>query len=51
MYGFAPLVTYRLTDNFLLSGTWVAIESSRRAILGTFRAHDMLQLRLTFQLN
>ena len=51
IYGFQPLVTYRLTDNVLLTGTWVAIEGSRRAILGTFRGHDMVQLRLTFQLN
>ena len=44
-------ITYRLTDNWLLSAQYVAIESSRRAILGTFRGHDMAQLRLTFQLN
>ena len=50
-FGFQPLVTYRINDSFLLSGAWVAIESSRRSILGTFRAHDMVQLRLTFQLN
>jgi len=51
IYGFQPLITYRLTDNWLLSAQYVAIESSRRAILGTFRGHDMAQLRLTFQLN
>ena len=51
MFGFQPMLTYRLTDNLLASATWVAIESSRRAILGTFRAHDMVQLRMTFQLN
>jgi len=47
IFGFQPMVTYRLNDNILLSGTWAAIESSRRAILGTFRAHDMVPLRLT----
>jgi len=51
IFGFQPMLTYRINDNVLLSGTYLAIESSRRAILGTFRAHDMVQLRLTFQLN
>jgi len=51
IFGFQPMLTYRINDNLLLSGTWVAIESSRRAILGTFRAHDMAQLRVTYQLN
>jgi hypothetical protein len=51
IYGFQPMLTYRVNDNLLLSATYVAIESSRRAILGTFRAHDMAQLRVTFQLN
>src|SRR4029077_6439384 len=51
IFGFQPMLTYRINDNVLLSGTYVAVESSRRAILGTFRAHDMVQLRLTFQLN
>jgi hypothetical protein len=51
IYGFQPMLTYRVNDNVLLTGTYIAIESSRRAILGTFRAHDMAQLRVTFQLN
>ncbi len=51
IFGFQPMVTYRYTDNLLFSATYVAIESSRRAILGTFRGHDMAQLRVTFQLN
>ena len=51
IFGFQPMLTYRLNDNFLLSGTYAAVAASRRAILGTFEAHDMLQLRLTYQLN
>ena len=51
IFGFQPMLTYRLTDNVLMSATWVAIAASRRAILGTFRDHDMVQLRMTFQLN
>ena len=51
IFGFQPMLTYRLNDNFLLSGTYAAISASRRAILGTFQAHDILQLRLTYQLN
>ena len=51
IFGFQPMLTYRINDNLLLSGTYVAIESSRRAILGTFRAHDMVQIRMTLQLN
>jgi Protein of unknown function (DUF1302) len=51
IFGFQPMLTYRVNDNLLLSATYIAIESSRRAILGTFRAHDMAQLRMTFQLN
>jgi len=51
IFGFAPSLTYRLTDNLLLSATYLAIEATRKAGLGTFRAHDMLQLRVTAQLN
>lgn len=48
---FQPTVTYRGTDNFLFSATYLAIAASRKALLGTFRAHDMIQLRATVQLN
>jgi hypothetical protein len=51
IYAFSPTVTYRFNDNLLFSATYLAIESSRRALLGTFRGHDMVQLRVTFQLN
>ena len=51
IFAFAPSVTYRLTDNLILGANYVAIEASRRAGLGTFRGHDMLQLRVTAQLN
>jgi hypothetical protein len=52
IFGFAPSVVYRLTDNLLLSANYLAIESaSRKSGLATFRAHDMLQLRVTAQLN
>ena len=51
MFAFNPSVIYRLTDNVLLSATYVAIESSRRAGFGAFRGHDILQLRVTAQLN
>jgi hypothetical protein len=51
IFGFQPMITYRVNDNVLLSATYAAVEASRRAILGTFRAHDMVQLRVTLQLN
>ncbi len=52
IWGFAPTVSFRLTDNVLLGATYLAIESaSRKSGLATFRGHDMLQLRVTAQLN
>ena len=49
---FAPTVTYRVNDSLLATATYIAIASAtREAFLGTFRDHDMLQLRLTYQLN
>jgi|GEM_PF-676010 len=51
IFGFAPTATYRVSDNLLVSGTYLAIAASRKASIGTFRAHDMLQLRVTLQLN
>jgi hypothetical protein len=51
MFAFNPSVLYRLTDNLLLTASYVAIESSRRAGFAAFRGHDMLQLRVTAQLN
>lgn len=51
IFAFQPTVTYRVTDNFLFSATYLAIAASRKALIGTFRAHDMIQLRATVQLN
>jgi hypothetical protein len=52
IFGFAPSLVYRITDNLLVSASYLAIESTgRKAGLATFRAHDMLQLRVTAQLN
>jgi hypothetical protein len=52
IFGFAPSITYRINDNLLLGFNYLAIESTgRRAGLATFRAHDMVQFRVTAQLN
>jgi hypothetical protein len=51
IFAFAPTATYRITDSFLATATWLTIEGARKAGLGTFREHDMIQLRLTYQLN
>jgi hypothetical protein len=51
IFVFEPTATFRLTDNILLTGTYVAIEGSRKASFGIFRNHDQAQLRVTFQLN
>ncbi len=51
IFAFQPTFTYRVTDNFLVSATYLAIAATRKANLGVFRAHDMVQLRATVQLN
>jgi len=52
IFGLAPSIVYRINDNLLLGVNYLAIESTgRKAGLATFRAHDMLQLRVTAQLN
>jgi hypothetical protein len=51
IFGFAPTATYRFTDSFLGTVSFLAIEGSRKAGLATFREHDMVQLRFTYQLN
>lgn len=51
IFVFQPQLTWRVTDNFLLTGTYIAIAASRKAGPGVFRAHDMVQLRATVQLN
>jgi hypothetical protein len=50
-FAFVTSATYRITDSFLAGLSWIAIESTRKSGIATFRAHDMLQLRLTYQLN
>jgi len=48
----SPTATYRITDNFLATMTYIMIASpTRESGLATFRDHDMLQMRLTYQLN
>jgi Protein of unknown function (DUF1302) len=51
IFAFAPVLTYRVTDNFLVSAAYKGIEASRRAGLATFRDRDQVQLRVTMQLN
>ena len=50
-YALAPSVLYRLNDSVLFSGTYLMIEGSRHAYLGTFQGHNMFQFRITYQLN
>ena len=51
IFGFAPTATYRVSDSFPVTATYLAIAASHEAGRGTFRDHDMVQLRLTYQLN
>jgi len=51
VFGFAPSVNYRITDNLLVGATYLAVAGDRKAGLGVFRAHDMVQLRVTGQFN
>jgi hypothetical protein len=52
MFAFAPSMTYRFTDNLIGQVSYIGIYSpARKTGVGTFRAHDMVQLRLTAQLN
>jgi hypothetical protein len=52
MYAFEPSMIYRFTDNLLGQVTYAGIWSpARKSGIGTFRAHDMVQFRLTAQLN
>ncbi|HEV7734692.1 MAG TPA: DUF1302 family protein [Candidatus Binatia bacterium] len=51
IFVFQPQLTWRVTDNFLLTGTYIGIAANRKAGPGVFRAHDMIQLRATVQLN
>jgi hypothetical protein len=51
VFGFQTSFTYRITDNFLAGVNYLAIAGTRKAGLATFREHDMVQFRLTAQLN
>src|SRR4029078_10817243 len=52
IFAFQPSITYRLNDNILLGFNYLGIESpSRKSGLATFRGHDMVQFRVTAQLN
>ena len=51
VFGFAPSLSYRINDNLIVGATYLAIAGTRKAGLGSFRAHDMLQLRVTGQFN
>src|SRR5262245_2402276 len=51
VFAFAPSLTYRFTDNLLMSAQYLAIAASRRYGIGTFRGYDMAQFRVTYQLN
>jgi len=51
IFGFQPSISYRLNDNVQLGLNYLGIEAPRKSGLGTFRAHDMVQFRVTAQLN
>lgn len=52
VFAFATGLNYRFTDNLLASVNYLAIASPhRKSGLATFRAHDMVQFRLTAQIN
>jgi hypothetical protein len=51
-WAWAVGATFRINDNLITSLNYVGIESPwRKSGLATFRAHDMVQLRVTAQLN
>lgn len=51
IFGFAPQLTYRITDNFLFTTQYLAVAGKRRYGLGTFAGYNMATARLTFQFN
>lgn len=51
IFAFDVGAQYRINDNLILSGKFLAVEASRRSGLGQFRDRDQFQLRLTYQLN
>jgi hypothetical protein len=50
-YAVQPALSYRITDNLLVAATYSMIAGSWVSGLGTFRSHDMLQLRVTTLFN
>jgi hypothetical protein len=51
-FGWVTALNYRFTDNLLGGVTYLNTWSPHRKTgLGSFRAHDMVQFRLTAQLN
>lgn len=51
IFAFSTNFTYRITDNFLAGVNYLAIAGTRKTGIATFREHDMVQFRLTAQLN
>ena len=51
IFGFDIGAQYRINDNLIFAGKFLAIEGSRRTGLATFRDRDQFQLRLIYQLN
>jgi hypothetical protein len=51
IFAFATGINYRFTDNLIATVNYLAIAGSRKAGIGTFRAHDMVQFKLTAQIN
>jgi hypothetical protein len=51
IFAFQTQFNYRINDNFIAGVNYLAIAGSRKSAIATFRAHDMVQFRLTAQLN
>jgi hypothetical protein len=51
IFAFATSVNYRFTDNLIGSVNYLAIAGNRKSGIGTFRAHDMVQFKMTAQIN
>jgi hypothetical protein len=51
IFAFATGINYRFTDNLIGTVNYLAIAAGRKASIGTFRAHDMVQFKLTAQIN
>ena len=51
IFAFATGINYRFTDNLIGTVNYLAIAAGRKTGIGTFREHDMVQLKLTAQIN